>query len=126
MIAHNEKFNYYFIQGRFKLVFNNNQERLDTLTNMTDNRTYVSWANYLRMFIDMFEVEGYDFNYIAEMEVITLVDKRDMTYEFYMKHNMSAIEWKINAMINKDKTLINKFPLNWKHPINTQFYCYRV
>ena len=44
------------------------------------------------------------------MNIITLAHKRDMTYDFYLKHNMSAFEWKLNSMINKDKNLINKFP----------------
>ena len=42
------------------------------------------------------------------------------------KHNMSAFEWKLNAMINKDRNLINIFPRNWRHPINSKFDCYRV
>ena len=46
------------------------------------------------------------------MDIITLAHKRDMTYDFYLKHNMSAFEWKLNAMINKDKCLINEFPQN--------------
>ena len=25
----------------------------------------------------------------------------------------------------KDKRLINKFPQEWRHPINTRFGCYR-
>ena len=41
------------------------------------------------------------------MDIITLAHKRDMTYDFYLKHNLSAIEWKLNAMINKDKSLID-------------------
>ena len=48
-----------------------------------------------------------------------------MTYDHYLKHNMSAFEWKLNAMINKDKNLINKFPKNWRHPNNTKFNKYR-
>ena len=44
------------------------------------------------------------------MDIITLAHKRDMTYYFYLKHNRSAFEWKLNAIINKDKTLINHFP----------------
>ena len=48
-----------------------------------------------------------------------------MTYDFYLKHNMPAFEWKLNSMINKDKNLINKLPQNWRHPINTKFNCYR-
>ena len=59
------------------------------------------------------------------MNIITLAHKCDMTYDFYLKHNMSAFEWKLNAMINKDKNLINKFPRTWRHPINTKFGCYR-
>ena len=48
-----------------------------------------------------------------------------MTYDFYLKHNMSAFEWKLDAMINKDKNLKNKFPKSWRHPIDTKFNCYR-
>ena len=59
------------------------------------------------------------------MYIITLAHKRDMTYDFFLKHNMPAIEWKLNAMINKVNTLINKFPQNWRHPNNRKFDCYR-
>ena len=38
---------------------------------------------------------------------------------------MPAFEWKLNAVINKDKNLINKFPQDWRHPINTRSGCYR-
>ena len=69
--------------------------------------------------------EGYDSNQIVEMDIITLAHKRDMTYDFYLKHNMSAFEWKLNAMTNKDKNLINKFQRIWRHPINMKFNCYR-
>ena len=59
------------------------------------------------------------------MDIMTLAHKRDMTYDFYSKHNMPAFEWKLNARINKDKTLINHSPQNWWQPINTKFECYR-
>ena len=59
------------------------------------------------------------------MDTIPLAHKRDMTYDFYLKHNMPAFERKLNAVINKDKNLINKFPCIWRHPINTKFNCYR-
>ena len=59
------------------------------------------------------------------MDFITLAHQRDMTYDFYIKHNMSAFEWKLNAMINNDKNLINKFPRFWRHPISIKFDCYR-
>ena len=60
------------------------------------------------------------------MDITTLARKRDMTYDFYLKHNMSAFEWKLYAMIKKDKNLIINFPRNWRHPINSKFDCYCV
>ena len=124
MIDHNKKFTQYLLKGQFKLVFNN-QDWKYLMTDMINNTTNVSWSNYIRDAIDKLKEEGYDFNYIAEMDIITLAHKRDMTYDFYLKHNMSAFEWKLNSMIDKDKNLINKFPQNWRHPINTKFNCYR-
>ena len=90
---------------------------------MINNTTNVSWSNYLREAIDNLK-KGYHFKYIAEMDIIT--HKRDMTYDFYLEHNMSAFEWKLNHLINKDKNLFIKFPRNWRHPINTKIDCYRV
>ena len=49
-----------------------------------------------------------------------------MTYDFYIKHNMHAVEWKVNAQINKHKTLKNKLNRNWRHPLNRNFERYRV
>ena len=60
------------------------------------------------------------------MNIITKSEKMDLSYEFYNKHNMHAIEWKLNAMINKNKNLINKFPRNWRHPPYIKFESYRL
>ena len=59
------------------------------------------------------------------MDNITLAHKRDMTYDFNLKHKVPAFEWKLNTMINKNRNLINKFPQNWRHPINTKVDCHR-
>ena len=122
---HDKKFNHYVLKGQFKLVFNNDQDCKNIVTGMIDDRTFISWSNYLREAIDSFKTEGYVFKQIAEMDIITLAHKRDMTYDFYVKHNMRAFERKLNAMINKDKNLINKVSRIWTHPINTKFDCYR-
>ena len=77
---------------------------------MIKNTTIKSWSNYLREAIGNLKEEGYHFNHIADKDNITLAHKRDMTYDFYLKHNMPACERKLNAMINKDKSLIKKLP----------------
>ena len=122
---HYKNFNQYLLEGQFKLVFYNNQYCKYLMTDVIKNTTNISWSNYLRETIDSLKEEGYHFNYLAEMDIITLAHKRDMTYDFYLKHNMPAFEWKLHAVINKDKSLINNLPQDWRHPINTRFGCYR-
>ena len=116
----NKKCTQYFFKVQFKLVFNN-QDCKYLMIEMIHNTTNFSCSNYIRE-----AIEGCDFSHIAEMDIITLAHKRDMTYDYYLKHSMPAIEWKLNSKINKDKNLINKFSKIWRHPINTKFNCYRT
>ena len=93
---------------------------------VSDNITLISWETFLEKVIDDFRDKGYTFNHIAEMHIITIANKKDMLFDFYIEHNLCALEWKLNAMINKNKNLINKFPRNWRHPLNGKFESYRV
>ena len=126
MIDHNKKLNPYLIIGESKLIFNDNQDCKNITTCMIDNRTFISRSNYLRDAVNILKEVGFHFNYVAEMDFATLAHKRDTTYDFYIKHYMSAFEWKLNALNNKDKNLIIKMPQNWRHPISTRFKFYRV
>ena len=47
------------------------------------------------------KIRGFNFNHIAEMIVITIFKKLDLSLEFYIKHFTCALEWKTNAMIDK-------------------------
>ena len=55
---HNKKLNHYFLKGEFKLVFNNNQDCKYLITGMIDNKTSISWSNYLRDAIHNLKEEG--------------------------------------------------------------------
>ena len=50
----------------------------------------------------------------------------DMTLDFFIEHNKHAVEWKLNSMINKNKSLINKFNETWRHPLNRKFRKIRI
>ena len=100
MKYHNKKFNQYLLKRQFKLVFNNRDCKY-LMTDMINKTTNLSCSNYLREAIDSLKKEGYHFDHIAEMDIITLAHKRDMTQDFYLRHNMPAVEWKLNALINK-------------------------
>ena len=78
----------------------------------------ISCSSFLEKKTGDFKNQGYNFNHIAEMKNITIANKLDMSYDFYIKHNKEAVEWKLDAMINKNKNLINKFNSNWRHPLN--------
>ena len=86
----------------------------------------VSWKFFVENVINNFKNEGFDFSHISQMNFIVVCNKMDMTYDYHMKHNMHDVEWKSNAMINKDKNLINKLPQYWINPLNRKCESYRV
>ena len=95
-------------------------------SNLTDNTTMISRKNYVENVFNNFKNDGYDFKHISQMIIIIVCNKMDMTYDFYIKHNMPGVEWKLNAMINRDKSLINKFPRDWIHRLDRNFESYHV
>ena len=76
--------------------------------------------------ISDFKDKEYTFDHIAEMLIVTIADKLDTTYDFFIKHNMWALKWKLNAMIDKDKRMNRKLPVNCTHPLNRKLESYRV
>ena len=63
----------------------------------------VPWKNFLEKVHDDFKRKGYNLNHFEEMNILTIANKLDMSYDFYNKHNMHAVEWKLKGMINKNK-----------------------
>ena len=55
------------------------------------------------------------------MNIITLANKMDMSYDFYTKHIMHAVELKQIIMINKNEALIDNIKRNWRHPLVRKF-----
>ena len=55
------------------------------------------------------------------MNNITVANKMNTSYVFYIRHNMHAVEWKLNAMINKNKTLIKRLNRNWRPTLIRKF-----
>ena len=86
----------------------------------------ISWQNFLERVIDDFKIKRYTFNHMAEMNFITIANKMDISYDFYIKHEMHPVEWKLCAMIDKNKKLINSFSRLWRHPLNKKFESCRV
>ena len=86
----------------------------------------ISWQNFLEKVINDFKNKRYNFNHNEEMNNITIANKLDMSYDFYIKHNMCSLEWKLNAMINKYNNLIKVFDRNWSHPLNRKVENYHV
>ena len=59
------------------------------------------WYKFLENVISDFKYEGNIFKHLAEMNIITIANNLDMSYDYYLKHTMCAIEWRLNAMISK-------------------------
>ena len=105
IIEHKKKFDYSLIICEFKLVFNDYEYFPYVTSKLSDNKTLIPWKSWLEEIIEDFENQGYIFSHIAEMHNITIAIKIDISYDFYIKLNMCALEWELNTMINKNKTL---------------------
>ena len=114
---HDKKYDYYLIKYDFKLVFNNYEDSPHIKSTLFNSKIMFSWKSSLEDVINEYINKGYTLNRIDELNIITIADKMDMSYDFYIKHNMHAVEWKLISMINKDKTIINKLNRKWRHPI---------
>ena len=62
----------------------------------------IPWSNLVEKINSDLKDKGYTLNQIAEMHIITITNKLDMTYGFYIKHNMHAVDWKLNIMLNEN------------------------
>ena len=113
---YDKKYKYYLIRCKFNIVFINMQGYSVASGKSTDNKKMASWKYFVEKVNSNFKYKGFDFSQKSQMNIIIVYNKMDMTYDFYMKHNMSAVEWKFNAMINKDKNLIYKFDRIWIQP----------
>ena len=123
---YNTMYEYYLIRCEFKLNFNDEEDYGRLSSVLTDNRTLISWKIFIENATDGFKTDGHVFSHISQMNIIIECNKMDMTYDFYIKQNMPAVEWRINQLINKDRNLINKLPVSWIHPLNRKIKIYRV
>ena len=103
IIELNKQLEYYLIKFKFNLVSNDNQYCPYVTSKLSDNKTMISLSYFLEKVIDDFKSKGYTFNHRAEMNITKIANKLDMAYDFNTKHNMHAVEWKLNDMINKNK-----------------------
>ena len=123
---YNAMYENYLIRCEFKICLIDKEDYGRLSSVLTGNRTLISWKIFIESAIDGFKTDGYVFSRISQMNIIIVCNKMDMTYDFYIKQRMPAIEWKINQIINKDRNLINKLPASGIHPLNRKLKSYRV
>ena len=121
IIRHKKNYHYYLNKCEFKLVFNDYQYCPDVTSFLSNNKTMCSRQNFLEKAINDFENKGFTSNHKAERNILTIAIELDMSYDFCIRHNMHAVEWNLNAMINKHKSLINKLNCNWRHLLIRKF-----
>ena len=126
IIPHIKKYGYYLINCEFNLVFIDNKNCPYVTSKLSDDKIMISWSNFFKKVISDFNDKGYKFNHTAEMNIITMAQRMDMSYDFQIKNILHSVEWKLNALINKDKNLMNKLNRNWRPILNRKIESYRV
>ena len=101
IIKHNRNYYFYLMKRDFKLVFNDNQCCPKVTSELYIIKKMCLWNKFFDNVSNDFKDKGYNFNNKAEMNIIAFVNKFDMSYDFSIKHNFSALERRVNAMIKK-------------------------
>ena len=114
---YDKKRDFYLRKNNFQLVSNNPHFVVNIETNSPNNRIIFSWGCLLDDAINDINNQGYTFDRIDELNIITIADKMDMTYDFYIKHNMCAFELKLNLIPAKNPHLINSLNRFHNHPL---------
>ena len=77
---------------QIKLVFNVFESTPYITSELSYNKTRISWKYFLAKVIEVLKNKGFTFNHIAEMDIVTIANKMDKSYEIYLKHRLHAIE----------------------------------
>ena len=118
MTNHNKKYYIFLFKYDFKLIFNNDfLQPIHIKTNFHNNTDPINLKRYLLYQIDNFIEKGLEFSYIDEMNITTLNDKMYMTYHYYIKHPMPAVDLKLNMIISKNPHLIKSLNRSHIHPL---------
>ena len=86
-----------------KLIFNNNLEKsINIETDFYYNTKFMNLKRFLQYHFDDFIDKGYEFFYIEEMNIITVDDKKYMSFKYYSNQPMSMLERRINVIYEKN------------------------
>ena len=111
-----EDFFFLLIKFDFKLILSNDFSN-HIETHFYHNTILINLKRYLLNRIEDFIEKGYLFSHIDEMIVSTVDDKMYMTDDNYIKHDMQAIELKLNIVKSKNPHLIKSLKRFYNHPL---------
>ena len=115
---HNEKCYLYSIKCDFKLFFNNDFSKPIHVKTYFYGKTSLILLKKCSIYqIDNFIEKGLKFSHIDEMKIISVNDKMYMTYEYYLKNPMPAVEFKVNMIIIKNLHLKKSLNRSHIHPL---------
>ena len=114
---YDKNYDFHLKKYKFKLVFNKQQYVVNIETNPRTRCVILSSGYLLDEAINDVNIQGYTFDHIDEFNIVTIADKMDMTYVFFIKHNMSAFELKLNLIHAKNPHLLYSPNSFHNHPL---------
>ena len=79
---YDKKYDFYLIKYDFKLVFKTYENSPHLKSSLSNSKKMLYWKSVSKDEINEYKYKGYTFNRIDELNIITIADRRDMTYDF--------------------------------------------
>ena len=114
--THNRKFDFYYIDCEFEILFENNY-MANIEINYHYNTDFINIKSYLLFYIDSCKSGGYVFNNINHMIINTISCMCNMNYRYYINQPTSMLERRINFIIARNPQLLKCLNRNKNHPL---------
>ena len=114
--THNKKFDFYYIDCEFEILFDNNYTA-NIEINYHYNTDYINIKSYLLFYIDSCEINSYKFKNINHMIINLVSCVCNMSYKYYINQPMPMLERRINFLIARNPKLINSLDRKTNQPL---------
>ena len=121
IIEYDKKYDFPLIKYNFKFVFNSPEYVVNIETSPHYSRITMSSGYLPNETINDINIQGYCFDRIDEFNIIAIADNMELTYDFYIKHNMCSFKLKMNLILAKNPHLINSLNRSYNHPLTRKY-----
>ena len=112
---YNKTYEEYEVRCLLKLV--NNKIDINYIRISPKSNLHFSYCIPVKLILGIINKACDKFSHIPELNITSISDLRNMTYDYYLQQPKSLLEWKLNAILAKNTELLKSLNRSQIHPL---------